>query len=282
MGFFNFIYTIPQGHCCVIERFSKPVKIQKGGLHFSIPFLDKKREVGDWTFGGKEYTFKRDDKGKAVFIELTEQILDTPPREYFTKDNVRLEKVDCVIRWRIVDPMKALYEVDQLHRSLVELVLNEIRSAVGARDLNALLSARAQLSEEIVAGVAETTKRWGINVTGAEIQEMKADDETLAAMRIQMEASRKAEALRLEAKAKSENVIMLAEAEKAATALRAEAECAYLETLAKVIAKEDLAKVLLAQKSLMAYTEIAKEPANKVFMPPPSGAAAVVEAITVS
>lgn len=276
----SLIYTIPQGHCCVIERFGKPVRVQKGGLHFKIPFLEKFKEVGDWTLDGMEYSFKRKDNA-PILIELSEQILDTKKREYFTKDNVSL-KVDCMIRWRIVDPMKALYEVDQLHRSLIELALNEMRSAVGSRDLNNVLSSRAQINEEIAAGVAETCKRWGITVTAVEIQEMKADDDTVAAMRIQMEAARKAEAMRLEAKAKSESIIMLAEADKTAMALRAEAESAYIEMLAKVIDKKDLAKLLLAQKTLVTYSEIAKEPANKVFMPPPSGASTMVEAVTLS
>ena len=73
-----FISSIPQGHCRVIERFGKPVCVQGSGLRFKIPILDKIKDVSPlWG----------DETNKnGIFIELTEQITDTPPREYFTKD----------------------------------------------------------------------------------------------------------------------------------------------------------------------------------------------------
>ena len=90
-----FIRVIPQGHCVVVERFGKPVRVVHAGLRFFIPILDHCKNVSSiW-----EQTHKQ-----GTFIELTEQIFDTRPREYFTKDNVRLE-VNCVYRWRIIDPI---------------------------------------------------------------------------------------------------------------------------------------------------------------------------------
>lgn len=269
-----FIKVIPQGHCIVVERFGKPVRVAHSGVRFFIPILDKAKNVA--------VAWGDDTNKDGIFIELSEQLIDTKVREYITKDNVAL-KTNCVFRWRLVDPIKAIYDVDNFRRSLIEAVLNEIRSVIGSRELNEVLSARAQLSDEIVANIAGTCKRWGVNITSAEIQELKvADEGAAAAMSIQMEATRKAEAFKVEAKAKADALILVAEAEKAAMALRAEGELTYIETLEKVISKEDAAKILLAQKTLAAYGEIAKEPANKVFMPPPSGASAVVEAITVS
>jgi regulator of protease activity HflC (stomatin/prohibitin superfamily) len=102
-------------------------------LRFKIPLIDKVKKVSDiW---GKETN--KDD----FFIELTEQITDTSPREYFTKDNVKVTS-DCVMRWRIVDPVKAIYEVDNLHRSIKETVLNSMRGEIGSRELDNVLSAR--------------------------------------------------------------------------------------------------------------------------------------------
>ena len=269
-----FIKTIPQGHCLVVERFGKPVRVAQSGIRFFIPVIDKAKNVA---LAWGDVTNK-----KGIFVELTEQMLDTKPRQYMTKDNISLN-VNCVFRWRLVDPIKAIYEVDHFHRSLVETVLNEIRSVVGSRELNELLSNRALLSQEIVANIAATCKRWGVNLTSVEIQEMDVADKGAAdALKIQMEATRKAEALKVEAKAKADALILIAEAEKSAMSLRAEGDMVYIETLVNTISKEDAAKVLLAQKTLSAYGEIAKEPANKIFMPPPAGAAAVVEAITVS
>ena len=124
-----FCKTIPQGHCLVVERFGKPVRGANSGLHFFVPFFDSAKRVSeDWG---------EDANKNGIFVELTEQMVDTKPRAYFTKDNVQVS-VDCIYRWRITDPIKAIYEVDHLHPTLLEVVLSEIRSFVGANDLNYL------------------------------------------------------------------------------------------------------------------------------------------------
>ena len=173
--------------------------------------------------------------------------------------------------------------MDHLHKSLQETVLNEIRSAVGARELNSVLSGRSEISEEIVAGVSETVRRWGVSLIGAEIQELKADNATMDAMRIQMEASRRSEAFKLESQGKAEAMKRMAEAEKEAAVLRAEGErtameliangdMAYVKVLGETVGIEIAAKILLAQKSLQTYTVVSGNSANKVFMPPPAAA----------
>ena len=102
-----FCKTIPQGHCLVVERFGKPVRVANSGLHFFVPFFDSAKRVSeDW--GGET-------NKNGIFVELTEQMVDTKPRSYFTKDNVQVS-VDCICRWRIMDPIKAIYEVDHLHQ----------------------------------------------------------------------------------------------------------------------------------------------------------------------
>lgn len=263
-----FYAVIPQGHCLIVERFGKPVKVVHSGLHFFIPVLDKAKDVslvwGEWG------SFKN-----GILIELTEQILDTKPREYFTQDNVKLN-VNCAIRWRVVNPIPAVYEVDSLHKSLIEATLSEVRSYVGAHDLNHLLTSRQQISEHMTASLQDTAKRWGVNVIAVEIQELQADDATVDAMRQQMEASRKAEALKLEAEGKATAMLKEAEAAKQAAILRAEGEAqalqlkadsekAYHQTLATQMTPEEATKVLIATKTLDAYRDLAKEPANKVF-----------------
>ena len=269
-----FIKVIPQGHCIVVERFGKPVRVAEAGLRFFIPFVDHARNV--------RATWDNQTNKQGIFIELTEQIFDTMPREYFTRDNVRLS-VNCVYRWRITDPVKAVYEVDFLHKSLKETVLNEIRSAVGSRDLNQILSGRTELSDAIIGGATETMARWGIALVGAEIQELKADDATLDAMRIQMEAARKSEAYKLESEGKAEATkrmaeasrdatILKAEGDKTATELAAQGDLAYIKALGEVVGQEAAVKILLAQKSLQTYASVSDSASNKVFLPPPASA----------
>ncbi len=264
---------IPQSHCAVVERFGKPVRVAQSGLRFFIPVLDSLKNVAPlWN----DATNK-----DGVFIELSEQINDTKPRECFSKDNVKVT-VDCVYRWRITDPVKAIYEVDHLHKSLKETVLNEIRSLIGSRDLNEILSSRSQMSELVVTAISDVVRRWGVNVVGAEIQELTVDSATQDAMRVQMEAARRSEAMKLESEGEAAALLKKTEAEKQAAILRAQGECEamnllaqgeqqYVKTLSEVLGAGEAAKILLAQKMLRTYSEISNGAANKVFMPTPSG-----------
>ena len=261
--------TIPQGHCVIVERFGKPVRVAQSGLRFFLPGLDKLKNVAqDW---GK------DTNKEGVFIELTEQICDTGTRDCFTKDNVKLT-VDCAYRWRVTDPIKAVYEVDKLHKSLQEAVLGEVRSFIGKNELNTVLASRSRISENVVTVVSETAQRWGVNLTGVEVQELKADEATQGAMLQQLEASRRSEAIKLEAEGKAFAVVQEAEAAKKAAILRAEAtsesmklvaegEQAYLNMLKETVGPDAAAKVLIAQKTLDAYRQATGDPAAKVFLP---------------
>lgn len=264
-----FITTVPQGHCRIIERFGKPVSVQGSGLRFKIPFIDTVKNVsGSW--GG-------DTNKDGVFIELIEQITDTPSREYFTKDNVKVRS-DCVMRWRIVDPIKAVYEVDNLHKSIRETVLNSMRGEIGSRELDNVLSARQSISESILANIAQTLGRWGIQLTSVELQEVKTDSATADAMRQQLEAERKSRAIAAQAKGEAEAILAKATAEKDASILKArgineslkiiaEAEKAYLEQISASVGKEDAAKILMAQKTIDGFTVISSKAGDKVYIP---------------
>ncbi len=263
------ITTIPQNHCRIIERFGKPVKVQHSGLAFKLPVIDKVRDVsGVW---GAE----TNKNGK--FIELTEQIVDTNPRECITKDNAKVT-VDCVISWRVADPIKAVYEVDHLHQSLLQATLNVIRSEIGSRDLDEALATRASLNETIVAGLIDTLKKWGIQILRVEIQELKTDDQTGKAMLQQLEAERRSRALSSEAEGQAAATIKAATADRESAVQRAEgqakalniiasAESAYLETLSKSIGPQEAARILLAQKVIDGFDRISQNPADKVFLP---------------
>lgn len=264
-----FISTVPQGHCRVIERFGKTISVQRSGLRFKIPLIDKVKKVSDiW---GTETN--KDD----FFIELTEQITDTPPREYFTKDNVKVTS-DCVMRWRIVDPVKAIYEVDNLHRSIKETVLNSMRGEIGSRELDNVLSARQSISESILANISPTLSRWGIQLTSVELQELKTDNATAGAMLQQLEAERRSRAIAAQAKGEAEAILARANAEKSASVLKAqgineslkiiaEAEKSYLEQISVSVGKEDAAKILMAQKIIDGFAIISSKPGDKVYIP---------------
>ena len=263
------ITTVPQNHCRIVERFGKPVRVQYSGLAFTLPFIEHVKNVTE--------EWGNDTNKEGIYIELSEQISDTNPRECITRDNAKV-MVDCVVSWRVSDPIKAVYEVDHLHQSLLQSAMNVIRSEIGSRDLDDALATRATLNERIVSGLSDTVKKWGIQILRVEIQELRTDDQTSAAMLQQLEAERKSRALASEAEGQAQATIKNAGAEREAAIKVAEgmakalevtaaAEKRYVETLAEVIGKDKAAEVLLAQKVLDGFDRISQNPADKVFLP---------------
>ncbi|MBR1978858.1 MAG: SPFH/Band 7/PHB domain protein [Akkermansia sp.] len=264
-----FIFTVPQGHCAIVEMFGKPTSVRKSGLQFHIPFLQSIKDVSS-AWGN--LTNKN-----GIYIEQTEQLLDTQPHSCITKDNATMQ-VNCIIRWRIMDAIKAVYEVQNLHKSLIELVLNELRSLIGGRNLDEILSSRSEISEKVSVAVAATASRWGLSITSIEIKELTTDSETREAMLRQMEAERVSRSIALKAEGESTAKVRLAESEKQAAILRAqgaaeamrlaaEAEADYLQRIAAVVGADAAAKVLMNRQALEGYATITTNPAAQVYLP---------------
>lgn len=264
-----FIFKVPQNHCAIIEMFGKPRRVCTSGLAFRIPFIQNLKDVS-LTWGS--LTNKN-----GVHIELSEQLLDTDSRTCITKDNVTLQ-VDAILRWRITDVIRAVYEVDNLHGSLIELALNELRSFIGSKELDEVLSTRSAISEKISVNIGKTASRWGLAITSVEIKEILTDKHTREAMTRQMEAEREGRSMELKAKGESSAKILIAESEKEASILRAqgaaeamrltaEAEAEYLARIASVVGAEAAAKVLMNRQALEGYTTISSNPAAQVYLP---------------
>jgi len=264
----SLIYTVPQSHCVVIERFGKFSRIQQQGLRFRIPILEQIRRLDTW--GGTA-------NKNGFLVELTEQQTDTPPRQCHTKDNVPVT-ANASVYWRITDPKRALYEVDILPQSVSDVALNALRSNIGTLSLDAVLSERAQLNERIAAQLSETAKKWGLIFTRVEIQELTTDQAVASSMIKQMDAERnrravvaqaegQAEAAVTVAKAEKEAAILRAEGEAIATAKIAEAESFYLKRLKEQVGEAQAAQIVIAQKYLSGFETITKGSSDKVFLP---------------
>src|SRR5688500_13249322 len=102
------LFFVPQSHCVVVERFGKFSRICYQGPNFGIPFIESIRKLPTW----QSQAVKQD-----YLIELTEQCTDTPSRSCHTKDNVEVT-TNASVYWRIVEPVRALYEVDVLPRAV--------------------------------------------------------------------------------------------------------------------------------------------------------------------
>lgn len=262
------LFTVPQSHCVSIERFGKFSRIARQGLRFRIPFIESVRILDGWgTVANKQ----------GYFIELAEQQTDTPPRQCHTKDNVTIE-ANASVYWRITDPVRALYEVDELPRSVHDLALNALRANIGSLDLDTILSQRQRLNDQIAAQLSATAVKWGVQFTRVEIQELRTSDATEAAMRQQMEAERRQRATIADSEGKAQAEVRTAKAEAEATVLRAkaramairaiaEAEAEYLTRLSESIGAAEASRLLIAQKFLDGLERISQNPADKVFLP---------------
>ena len=149
------IYTVPQSHCVVIERFGKFSRIQRAGIRFRVPLLEKIRLLETWSETANK---------EGWIMELTEQQTDTPSRQCHTRDNVPIT-ANASVYWRITDPRRALYEVDVLPQAVADIALNALRSNIGALDLDTVLSERQELNQRIAAQLSETAKKWGVLFT---------------------------------------------------------------------------------------------------------------------
>ena len=261
-------YTVPQAHCVVIERMGRFSRIQREGLHFKLPFIEAVKRVDSWSTKANK---------KGYLIELTEQQTNTPTRQTHTRDNVAVT-TNASVYWRVIDPRRALYEIDALPTALADVALNALRSHIGQLELDAVLSERATLNERIAAELSDTAEKWGIQFTRVEIQELTTSDETARVMAQQMDAERKRRAAVAEAEGHAQAEVRMAEGQRDAAILRAEghakalalladAEAEYLERLQRVTTQANAAAILVASKYLNGFETITRNPSDKVFLP---------------
>lgn len=262
------IYTIPQNHVVLIKRFGKHSRVQMDGLRFKIPIIESVKYVREWDGTANKRGYQ---------IELSEQQTDTPPRQCQTLDNVTID-ANASIYWRIIDPVKAIYDIDILPKSIADVALNALRANIGKIKLDQVLSERQHLNEKIAAQLAETAAKWGVLFTRVEIQEINYNDETAEAMMQEMAAERKKRAVIAEAEGEATAVETIATAEANATLIRAEAqaealkliaeaESIYISKLSKSSSKEVAGQIIIAQKYIDGMKSISNNPSDKVFLP---------------
>lgn len=267
----NIVYHVPQNHVVIIERFGKYARTQHAGINFRIPFLETLRTVNVDGSNWNDFANKA-----GIFIELAEQTLETPARECLTKDNTNVT-VDAVLSFRIIDPVKAVYEVDQLELAITNASLNALRGIIGSMELDAAVSRRQEMNDAVASQLAEVGRKWGIQFIRAEVQQFRADEKTLDIMRQQLDADRRKRAAIADAEGKAKAAVTIATAEAEAAQIRAKGQAAALEIIAAAdaIYARSLtdalgargAEVMIAQKYIDGFDVISKNPAEKVYLP---------------
>ena len=262
------IYTIPQNHVVLIKRFGKHSRVQRDGLRFKLPIIESIKYVPEWNGTANK---------RGYFIELSEQQTDTPQRQCQTLDNVTID-ANASIYWRITDPVKAVYDIDILPKSIADVALNALRANIGKIKLDQVLSERQHLNEKIAAQLAETASKWGVTFTRVEIQEINYSSETAEAMMQEMTAERKKRALVAEAEGEATATVTRANADANATLIRAnaqaeaikliaEAESVYISKLKENTSPEIAGQIVISQKYIDGMKTITSNPSDKVFLP---------------
>lgn len=276
------IKFVPQNQAWLIERFGKYNATKEAGLNFIIPFIDT----------------------VAADRSLKEQAVDVPSQSAITRDNITLS-VDGVLYFRVLDPYKATYGVDNYVFAVTQLAQTTMRSELGKMELDKTFEERNQLNINIVTSINEAAEPWGIQVLRYEIKDIVPPQSVMEAMEAQMKAERVKRAQILESEGDRQSAInvaegekqarvLAAEADKAEQVLQAEGEAQAIATVAKAQALalkmvgdvantekgQSAVQLELATKAIEAKQAIAKE--SSVVLLPDSGtdASAMVAAAT--
>lgn len=227
IGLKSSIKFVPQNRAYVIERFGKFQSTKEAGLNFILPFIDR-------------ISADRSLKEKAV---------DVPEQSAITKDNISLS-VDGVLYFRVLDPYKATYGIDDYVFAVTQLAQTTMRSELGKMELDKTFEERDILNTNIVAAINEAAGPWGIQVLRYEIKHIVPPQSVMEAMEAQMKAERVKRAQILESEGDRQSAINRAEGAKASVVLAAEAEREEQVLRAEGEAKAIVAVALAQAESL--------------------------------
>ena len=208
------IVITPQSETMIVERLGKYFATLKPGVNIIIPFIDRTKEIVTMSHGRYTYTNK---------IDLREQVYDFPKQNVITKDNVQTE-INDLLYFQIVDPFKAVYEINNLPNAIEKLTQTTLRNIIGELELDESLTSRDTINTKLRVVLDDATNKWGIKVNRVELQDITPPDSVLSAMEKQMQAERNKRATILTSEGKKASEILQSEGEKTATINRAEAE----------------------------------------------------------
>lgn len=254
---------IEEGQIALVERFGKYQKTIEPGTNIVLPFLER----------------------VALIKSSREQVLEVAPQPCTTSDRVSVS-VSCVMYWQITDLRQALYNIENVDKSLVVSLATQIQTQIGRCDLDNIIGGQERINEEILQGISSDTKDWGIRVLRVRLGEITIPTSVLRSLEKQKaaeiekkamislsEGEKTSEIKKAEAVALSNRV--LAESERKVKLEQTEAMALSIERIADAIANhshgKDAVQYLLAQKYLEMGQAIGQSSSSKVlFMDPQS------------
>ena len=249
----------------LVERLGKFNRQASPGLNIVVPGLER-----------------------IIIVDMREQVIDVPPQEVITKDNVTIT-VDAVIYYEPTDPKKLVYNVGDFIQAATKLAQTNLRNVVGDLELDAALTSRETINTQLKLILDEATDKWGTRVVRVEIQRVDPPQDVQDAMNKVMKAERDRRAAVTEAEGEKRAAILSAEGRKESQVLDATGEAEALKQVAdaqkyekiaiaegeadaieKVFAaihKGDPTNDLIAIKYLESLEKVAEGNATKIFLP---------------
>ncbi len=194
----------------VIFRLGRAIGTKGPGIIFVIPFIDK-----------------------MVRISLRTVVLDVPPQDVITKDNISV-KVNAVIYFRVMDPQKSVLEVEDYLYATSQLSQTTLRSVLGQSELDELLSSRDKINEHLQSILDQQTDSWGIKVSNVEVKHIDLPKEMQRAMAKQAEAEREKRAKIIAAEGELMASQKLTEAAGVIATQPIALQLRYLQTLSEI------------------------------------------------
>lgn len=249
----------------IVERLGKYQRTVSSGLTIILPFLDR-----------------------IIKVDMREQVVDVPPQDVITKDNV-VVKVDAVVYFECTDPVKVTYNVADFYLAATKLAQTNLRNLIGDMELDKCLTSREIINTKLRQILDDASDKWGVRVTRVELQRIEPPADVTQAMHRQMKAERDRRAKILEAEGDKQSVILRAEGTKQGAILEAEGEAEAIRKVADAerfrlltVAEGEAQAIrtvfnaihegrptndLIAIKYLEALQKIANGQATKIFLP---------------
>ena len=248
------IRTVPQGQVWTVERFGRFTTLLNPGLNFIVPFVDR--------IGRK--------------MNVQEVVLDIPEQSVITRDNATVS-VDGIVYYRVMDPAKAAYQVQDLQGALTALSMMNIRAVIGEMDLDQTLSSRDRINSSLLAILDGATDPWGAKIARVELRKIEPPENLIRAMNLQMTAERERRATVVRAEGAKAALVLEAEGRREAAfrdaearerGAQAEAEATRMVAAAASGAGGDALRYFVAEKYVTAFQAIAASPTSRLVIVP--------------
>jgi len=175
---------------------------------------------------------------RMVRISLRTVVHDVPPQDVITRDNVSV-KVNAVVYYRVIDPKKAVVDVEQFHYATSQLAQTTLRAVLGQVELDDLLSQRERLNAELQQILDRHTDPWGVKVSAVEVKHVDLPAEMQRAIAKQAEAEREKRAKIIHAEGEFQASAQLAKAAEVISANPTTLQLRYLQTLTEIATEKN-------------------------------------------